>query len=75
MQELMKLAKQSLSIIQTSTVKDDEIKMYIDAGINDLTRQGIEVINKLNNSLVQNAIIMYVKANFGNVDIKEKTSY
>lgn len=72
MQELMKLAKQSLSIIQTSTVKDDEIKMYIDAGINDLTRQGIEVINKLNNSLVQNAIIMYVKANFGNVDIKEK---
>ena len=50
MQELMKLAKQSLSIIQTSTVKDDEIKMYIDAGINDLTRQGIEVINKLNNS-------------------------
>ena len=71
MQELMKLAKQSLSIIQTSTVKDDEIKMYIDAGINDLTRQGIEVINKLNNSLVQNAIIMYVKANFGNVDIKE----
>lgn len=72
MQELLKLAKQSLSIIETSKAKDGEIQMYIDAGINDLTRQGIEVMNKLNNSLVQNAIIMYVKANFGNVDIKEK---
>ena len=70
MQDLLKLTKQSLSIIQTSTAKDDEIKMYIDAAIHDLERQGIETI--LNNSLVRSAIVMYVKANFGNVDIKEK---
>ena len=41
MQDLLKLTKQSLSIIQTSTAKDDEIKMYIDAAIHDLERQGI----------------------------------
>lgn len=70
MQELLKLSKQSLSIIQTSTVKDDEIKMYINAAINDLERQGIEI--RLNNPLIKSAIVIYVKSNFGNVDIKEK---
>lgn len=72
MQELLKLAKQSLSIIETSTAKDEEIKMYIKAGINDLKRQDINVTAKLNDSLIQSAIVMYVKSNFGNVDIKEK---
>lgn len=72
MQGLLKLAKQSLSIIETSTAKDEEIKMYIKAGINDLKRQDINVTAKLNDSLIQSAIVMYVKSNFGNVDIKEK---
>lgn len=70
MQDLLKLTKQSLSIIQTSTAKDDEIKMYINAAINDLERQGIEI--RLNNPLIKSAIVIYVKSNFGNVDIKEK---
>lgn len=72
MDELLKLAKQSLSIVNTSTLKDDEIKMWIQAGIADLERQGIKVDKNSNNNLITSTIIMFVKANFGNVDIKEK---
>ncbi len=70
MNELLTIAKQCLSIIETATLKDDEIKMWIKAGIADLTRQGIEA--DTSNELVKSAIVMFVKANFGNVDIKEK---
>lgn len=69
--ELLNLAKQCLSIIQTATAKDDEINMLIEAGKADLKRQGINS-DKTEDSLIQSAIIMFVKANFGNTDIKEK---
>lgn len=70
--ELKKLAKQCLSIIETATLKDEEIVMWINAGISDLQRQGIDVKNNINDGLIQSAIIMFVKSNFGNTDIKEK---
>lgn len=70
MKELMMLAKQSLSIVDTSTIKDDEIEMWIRAGKEDLKRQDIN--SELDNPLIKSAIVMFVKANFGNVDIKEK---
>lgn len=70
MEELMMLAKQSLSIVDTSTIKDDEIEMWIKAGKEDLKRQDIN--SELDNPLIKSAIVMFVKANFGNVDIKEK---
>lgn len=72
METLLKLAKQCLSIVETATLKDEEIKMWIQAGIADLTRQGIVASVGTTDSLVQSAIVMFVKANFGNVDIKEK---
>lgn len=72
MGELLKTAKQCLSIVETATLKDSEIKMLINAGIADLNRQGIVVDEDTENDLVKSAIIMFVKANFGNVDIKEK---
>ena len=70
MEELLKKAKQCLSIVETSTFKDEEIEMLINAGIKDLDRQDINT--KLEDDLVNAAIIMFVKANFGNVNIKEK---
>lgn len=72
MEELLKLVKQCLSIVETATLKDDEIKMWIQAGVADLNRQGIVAILGKTDSLVQSAIVMFVKANFGNVEIKEK---
>ena len=72
METLLKLVKQCLSIVETATLKDEEIKMWIQAGIADLTRQGIVASVGTTDSLVQSAIVMFVKANFGNVDIKEK---
>ena len=70
MDELLKTVKQCLSIVETATLKDDEINLLIKAAKEDLKRQGIEV-NK-NSDLVKSAIAMFVKANFGMVDIKEK---
>lgn len=70
MGDLLTLAKQCLSIVSTATAKDTEITMLINAGIADLTRQGIVV--DITNDLVKSTIVMYVKANFGMTDIKEK---
>lgn len=72
MENLLTLTKQCLSIVNTSTLKDDEIKMWIQAGIEDLKRQGINASKDTTKSLIQSAIVMFVKGNFGNVDIKEK---
>lgn len=72
MKELLQLTKQSLSIVETATLKDIEIEMLIKAGIEDLKRQEIEASETTKNSLIQSAIVMFVKANFGNTDIKEK---
>lgn len=72
MNELLKTTKQCLSIVETATLKDKEIKMLIRAGVEDLRRQGINASVTTQNDLVKSAIIMFVKSNFGNVDIKEK---
>lgn len=72
METLLKLVKQCLSIVETATLKDAELQMLIQAGIADLNRQGIVASVGTTDSLVQSAIVMFVKANFGNVDIKEK---
>ena len=72
MESLLKTAKQCLSIVETATLKYEEIKMLINAGIEDLKRQGINASVDTKNDLVKSSIIMFVKSNFGNVDIKEK---
>ena len=72
MENLLKLVKQCLSIVETATLKDEEIKMWIQAGIADLQRQGIKASEEVEDSLTKSAIVMFVKANFGNVDVKEK---
>lgn len=72
MEELVKTAKQCLSIVESATAKDKEIKMWIKASILDMERIGINTTNYLENDLIRSAIIMYVKSNFGNTDIKEK---
>ena len=56
--------------VETATAKDEEIKMWINAGIADLKRQDIDT--EKDDSLIDSAIVMFVKSNFGNVDIKEK---
>ncbi len=72
MDELLITTKQCLSIVETATIKDDEIQMLINAGIEDLKRQGIKAETNTENELIKSSIIMFVKANFGNTDIKEK---
>lgn len=70
--EFESLVKQCLSIVRTSTLKDDEIVMWINGAISDLVRQDIDVAKNISDGLIQGAIVMFVKANFGMVDIKEK---
>lgn len=70
--EMSSLVKQCLSIVPTATAKDDEIVMWIDAGVSDMVRQGIDVASNITDGLIQGAIVMFVKGNFGFVEAKEK---
>ena len=70
--EMNSLVKQCLSIVPTATAKDDEIVMWIDAGVSDMVRQGIDVASNITDGLIQGAIVMFVKSNFGFVEAKEK---
>ena len=70
MEKLLKLVKLSLSISEESIIKDDEIKLNIKSAIKDIERQGIRVDTE--NPLIISAIVMFVKGNFGNTDIKQK---
>lgn len=76
MDDLLLKAKQTLSIIPTATAKDEEIKTLINAAVLDMQRQGIIVTipedEESMNDLVVCTIMMFVKGNFGNVEIKEK---
>lgn len=70
--EYQGLVKQCLSIVSTSTEKDNEIAMWISAAVEDMVRQGIDVANNTSNGLIQGAIVMFVKSTFGMCDISEK---
>ena len=68
MEHLKKLAKQCLSIVETSILKDKEIEMLIKSAKSDLERVGIDVENNISDDLVVNTIMIYVKAHFGDTD-------
>lgn len=70
---LINLVKECLSISSTSTAKDSEINMWITACKEDLRRQGINVdFQRDSEPLIQSAIVMYVKANYGATEINQK---
>lgn len=71
MDDLLIVAKQFLSIVETSTLKDAEINSLIEAGKLELERVNIDVSGRYD-SLIETTILMFVKANFGNVNLKEK---
>lgn len=75
MEHLKKLAKQCLSIVETSILKDKEIEMLIKSAKSDLERVGIDVENNISDDLVVNTIMIYVKAHFGDTDIDKKNEY
>lgn len=70
---LIGLVKESLSIVSTSTTKDNEITLWIQAAIEDLSRAGVTAATvSTENWLVKGAIVMYCKANFGMCSLEEK---
>lgn len=71
--EMKHLTKQCLSIMDSSTAKDDEIVMWINSAVSDMINRGIDVANNLSDGLIQGAIVMHVKSKFGMCDINEKT--
>lgn len=73
--ELLKLSKECLSIVNTSTLKDQEITMLINSAISDLERLEIDVEKHIEDDLVKNTIVIYVKANFGDGDIDKRNEY
>lgn len=75
MDELMLLAKECLGIVSTSKLKDKEIKMLIDSAKKDLERVDIDVQNNIEDSLIINTIMLYVKAHYGDTDINKRNEY
>ena len=73
--DLLKLAKECLSIVDSSTLKDKEITMLIQSAISDLNRLEIDVKEHIEDNLVKNTIMIYVKAHFGDGDINKKIEY
>ena len=75
MDKLIELAKQCLSIVETSILKDKEIEMLIRSAERDLERVGVDTLNKIDDDLVINTIMLYVKAHFGDTDINKRNEY
>lgn len=75
MDKLMELAKQCLSIVETSILKDKEIEMLIRSAEKDLERVGVDTLNKIDDDLVINTIMLYVKAHFGDTEINKRNEY
>lgn len=70
---LMELVKESLSIYSESTIKDNELELWIRAAVEDLQRVGVTAAAvSTDNWLVKGAIVMYCKANFGMCSLDEK---
>lgn len=69
-QNLLITAKETLSIVSTSSAKDNEINMLIATAKEDMERQNINVDTTKN--IIVTAIMMFVKGHFGNVELKEK---
>lgn len=72
MNDILALVKQSLAIVSTATARDTELTALINAALEDMKRQGIDPYNGTNQDLINATIIMFVKANFGMIDEKQK---
>ena len=73
--ELLDLAKECLGIVASSTGKDKEITMLINAAKEDLERVEINIEEHSDKDLIKNTIILYVKAHFGDTDINKRNEY
>ena len=75
MEELLRLAKETLGIVSTATAKDASLKMLINSGIADLKRAGIKADVEKADDLIKSIIMIYVKANFGISNPDDKAKY
>lgn len=71
----LKLAKECLGIIESSTMKDKEIYMLIESAIEDLERVDVDVQNNTDSNLIKDTVMIYVKAHFGDTDITKRKEY
>lgn len=71
----LKLAKECLSIVETSALKDKEIYMLIESAVTDMERVDIDVKKNINDNLIKNTVMIYVKAHFGDTDVNKRTMY
>ena len=74
--EMLGLVKTCLGILGNSTLKDDEIVMWIDGAVADMVRQNIDVAGNISDGLIQSTIVMYVKSNYEMLDeVDRKRAY
>lgn len=73
MDELLRLAKETLGIVSTATAKDNSLRLIIRAGMKDMERAGVKV--NIQDFLTKQALMTYVKANFGIANPTDKAKY
>ena len=71
----LSLAKECLGIVDTSTLKDKEICMLIESALEDLARVNIDIKTHIEDNLLKNTVMIYVKAHFGDTDINKRNEY
>lgn len=71
----LKLAKECVGIVETSTFKDKELYMLIESAIEDLERVDVDVQNNTDSNLIKDTVMLYVKAHFGDTDINKRKEY
>lgn len=71
----LKLAKECVGIVETSTLKDKELYMLIESAIEDLERVDVDVQNNTDSNLIKDTVMLYVKAHFGDTDINKRKEY
>lgn len=69
------LAKECLGIVETSTLKDQEISMLIESALEDLARVNIDIKTHIKDNLLKNTVMIYVKAHYGDTDINKRNEY
>ena len=67
---MLRLVKLSCSVSENSNAKDEEFRLLINAAREDLIRLNIK--DDTSKKLIQQAIVLYVKGNWGNTKIDEK---
>ena len=73
--EYLSLAKEWCGIVEDATEVDKTLSMLIGSALEDLARVDIDVVGHINDDLMKTTVMLYVKGQYGDIDINKKNEY